>query len=148
MKKCLLLFLLAATGTAAHAQITTDQIAAVKTLLTSQTWKTQSTFINGFTPAAFEKANNIKNTDLFPAGDRFIFKADGTYTRVKTVGGSTSGIWEVNQLGQLVFNPGLNGGASFGLNKADANGFGGRTTKRLGMCNVTSLYEVSWVPAQ
>jgi lysozyme family protein len=148
MKKLFLFLALAFASNAVKAQITSTQIADIKTILTGKTWKTASTMINGSTPTNFESTNNIHNINAFPTGDRFKFSADGTFTIIKAAGGTTQGIWDVNPTGQLVFNPGQNGGTAFGLTGATAAGFAGRTIKRLGMCNVTSLYEVSWVPAQ
>jgi hypothetical protein len=148
VKRILLLLALIGAGATARAQVSATQITDIKAILVSKTWKTQSTAINGYSPADFERVNNIKNVNAFPAGDRYKFGADGTFVIIKAAGGTQAGIWDVNQSGQLVFNPGQNGGTSFGLTKATAAGFAGRTTKRLGMCSVTSLYEVDWVSAQ
>lgn len=116
--------------------------------MTSKTWKTQATTINGLPVADFESTNNIRRVDIFPAGNRFKFNPDGTFTIVMASGGSRTGVWDVNAKGQLVFNPGQDGGMPFGLSSATVNSFTGKMIKPLGICNVTSLYEIIWVAAQ
>ncbi|MGI4862439.1 MAG: hypothetical protein ACRYFZ_00835 [Janthinobacterium lividum] len=145
MKTTLLTALLACAGLAAHAQ---NPTAAIKSLLTSKTWKINYCLINGFKPAEFTQANNIKNVDVYREGDRYIFRNDGTYTLISTQGGGGNGVWDVQ--GQtVILNPGsAGGGTHFDIAKADATYWHGRTVRRLGLCNVTSLYEVSWTPAQ
>ncbi len=98
-------------------------------------------------PASFEQSNNIKNVDLYPAGDRYKFSNDGTFTIIQAAGGTKMGVWELNQTGQLVFNPGGKS-TKFTIIMIDESGFATRTFARLGMCNVTSLYEVNWTSAQ
>jgi hypothetical protein len=145
MKKLLLLLSLFFASQLAHAQ---DAATTIKKLLTSKTWKVNYCLINGYKPADFTQANNIKNVDVYREGDRYIFRPDGTYTIVSTQGGGGNGVWDVQ--GQtVILNPGsAGGGTRFDVAKADAVYWQGRTVRRLGLCSVTSLYEVSWTPAQ
>jgi hypothetical protein len=148
MKQVLFTVILACAGFSGHAQVSPIQIAAIKTLLTSKTWKTQATKINGLPVAEFESTNNIHNVDIFPVGNRFKFSPDGTFVMIMTSGGSKTGVWDVNADGQFVFNPGQAGGIPFGISKATPNSFTGSMIKRLGLCSVSSLYEINWISAQ
>ncbi|GAA4353123.1 hypothetical protein GCM10023185_13450 [Hymenobacter saemangeumensis] len=125
----------------------TFDVAAVQAQLTSTTWKVAGSTVNGFSPAEFTKANNIKNVDAFKAGDRYVFKTDGTYQIISAAGGARAGIWEMS--GQSVMlDPGkAGGGTRIDVTYLDKTRFVGRTFKRLGMCDVTSMYEIGWVPA-
>lgn len=142
MKKTLLVALLALASSTAFAQV--DK---VKSVLTSKSWKVELCTISGVTPAAFSQSNNIKGVDVFRIGDRYIFRPDGTYTIVSTVGGNATGIWQASNAG-VTLDPGkAGGGTQIMIPNAMADGWQGRIIRRLGMCSVTSLYEVIWTPA-
>jgi|GEM_PF-5106129 len=149
MKKLLLVTLFALGVTSAHAQNDprTFDAAAAKLQLTSITWKVAGSTVNGYPPAVFTKINNIKNVDTYKEGDRYIFKTDGTYQIISAAGGTRAGIWEMG--GQsIMLDPGKPGGGTrIDLTYMAKDRMVGRSFKRLGMCDVTSMYEVGWVPA-